>query len=153
MLPSKIDKSIENLETSIGKITPETILSIFQYTAPQHRMKLKFAIETGLRAGEQVALRVLDKKKPELGGVDFKANVVKVRIAKKRGADYTRCMELMGHADMSTTLMYKKHVENAERDEADAKAGSGTYGLDLNIDAPSGSDEPQDNIVAMVATG
>ena len=48
-------------------------------------MKLKFAIETGLRGGEQVALRVLDQKKPELGGVDFKANVVKVRIAKKRG--------------------------------------------------------------------
>ena len=85
MLPSKQDKSIENLEKSIGRITPETILRIFQHTAPQHRMKLKFAIETGLRAGEQVALRIFDQNKPELGGVNFKANVVKVRIAKKRG--------------------------------------------------------------------
>ena len=70
----------------------------------------------------------------------------------KRGGDFTRAMELMGHADMSTTLMYKEHVEDAERDEADAKAVSGTYGLDLNIAAPSDPDEPQDNIVAMVAT-
>ncbi len=249
IMPSKKDKSIENLEKSIGKITPETILSIFQHTSPQHRMKLKFAIETGLRAGEQVALKVYDPKKPELGGVDFKNNVVKVRIAKKRGAlasldfiggpkskkgrrtvpldpdfskalkeywmampvkmktegwlfptnkgtlsdnnnwrnrilypacdraglakderptwhglrhayataylnkrggDFTRAMELMGHADISTTLMYKEHVEDPERDEADAKAVSGTYKLDLDMD---GSDEPQGNVVPLRKAG
>ena len=52
----------------------------------------------------------------------------------KRGGDFTRAMELLGHADMSTTLMYKGHVEDAERDEADAKAVSGTYKLDLGMD-------------------
>jgi len=245
MLPSKVDKSIENLEKSIGKITPETILSIFQHTPPQHRMKVKFAIETGLRAGEQVALKVYDRRKPELGGVDFEKNVVKVRIAKKRGTlasldfiggpktkkgrrkvpldpdfskalkeywmampvkmkvegwlfptnkgtlsdnnnwrnrilykacdraglakderptwhglrhayataylnkrggDFTRAMELMGHADMSTTLMYKEHVEDVERDEADAKAVKDHYGLDLDMGVP---DEPQGNVVSL----
>ena len=70
-------------------------------------------------------------------------------LLNKRGADYTRCMELMGHADMSTTLMYKEHVEDAERDEADAKAVSGTYGLDLDMDAPGGSDEPQGKVVKL----
>ena len=29
-----------------------------------------------------------------------------------------------------------EHVEDAERDEADAKAVSGTYGLDLDMDGP-----------------
>ena len=58
-------------------------------------------------------------------------------LLNERGADYTRCMELMGHADMSTTLMYKEYVEDPERDEADAKAVSGTYGLDLNMAAPA----------------
>ena len=67
-------------------------------------------------------------------------------------------MELMGHADMSTTLMYKEHVEDAERDEADAKAVSGTYGLDLNMDRPDGSElqpafEPQGEVVQLVAAG
>ena len=68
-------------------------------------------------------------------------------LLNERGADYTRCMELMGHADMSTTLMYKEHVEDPERDEADAKAVSGTYKLDLDMD---GSDEPQGNVVKLV---
>ena len=58
-------------------------------------------------------------------------------LLNKRGADYVRCMELMGHAEMSTTLMYKEHVEHPERDEADAKAVSNTYGLDLNMAAPA----------------
>jgi len=40
-------------------------------------------------------------------------------------------MELMGHADMSTTLIYKEYAEDPERDEADAKAVSSTYGLNL----------------------
>jgi integrase len=249
ILPSKKDRSLELLEEAICRVDPETILRIFQNVELQHRMKVMFAIETGLRAGEQVALKVYDKKTPKLGGVDFKNNVVRVRIAKKRGklssldfiggpkskkgrrtvpldpdfskalkeywmampvkmktegwlfptekgtlsdnnnwrnrilypacdraglakderptwhglrhayataylnkhgGDIIRAMELMGHADMSTTLMYKEHVEDPERDEADAKAVSGTYKLDLDMD---GSDEPQGNVVPLRKAG
>jgi hypothetical protein len=83
ILPSKKDRSLELLEEAICRVDPETILRIFQDVELQHRMKVKFAIETGLRAGEQDALKVYDKKTPKLGGVDFKNNVVRVRIAKK----------------------------------------------------------------------
>ena len=33
--------------------------------------------------------------------------------------------------------MYKEHVEDPKRDEADARAVSDTYGLDLNMAAPA----------------
>jgi hypothetical protein len=46
--------------------------------------------------------------------------------------------------------MYKEHVEDPERDEADAKAVSGTYKLDLDMD---GSDEPQGNVVPLRKAG
>ena len=68
------------------------------------------------------------------------------RIAEKRGGDFIRCMELMGHADMKTTLIYKHIVHDPERDQAEASAVAS--GLRFTINRPDG-DAPDSNVVPL----
>ena len=68
------------------------------------------------------------------------------RIAEKRGGDFIRCMELMGHADMKTTLIYKHIVHDPERDQVEAFAVAS--GQDLTINAPK-DEGPGSNVVPL----
>ena len=214
----------------MAKVNPDNLQLILDNVLPLHKLKVLFALETGLRIGEQVAVKIFDPKKPELGGIDFKTNQMRVEQALKRGGTHaeayigtpkskqgvrlvpittelsqmikeywialpvkmktegwlfpsthgtrgcgsswrarilhpackkaglprdewprwhdlrhafattylntrgnntTRAMELMGHATMDTTLIYKHFVEDPERDQEDAAAisggGSGDY--------------------------
>ena len=42
-------------------------------------------METGLRIGEQVAVKIYNPKKPEIGGIDFKENIIHVEQTLKKG--------------------------------------------------------------------
>nr|ADI23574.1 integrase [uncultured nuHF2 cluster bacterium HF0770_42C12] len=69
----------------------------------------------------------------------------------KRGRDWIKAMELMGHADVSTTMMYKHIIDDPEQNEAIANDVEGFIGIDLdNLKSPP---EPASNIVKLVATG
>ena len=235
------------VKKAVAKVNPDNLQLILDRVAPQHQLKVLFALETGLRIGEQVAVKIYDPKKPEIGGIDFENNVVHVEQALKkgdthatnfigdpkslkgirqvpitpalslklkeywmelpikmkaerwlfptthgtigcgsnwrvrilyaacekaglprdewprwhdlrhafattylnnRGNNWVRATELMGHANIQTTMIYKHHVEDPERDQEDAKAVSG--GLRLKINSPAAV--PEDTtVVKLVA--
>ena len=74
----------ETTEDGAARIDSETLQKILDHVEPKHQLKVLFAANTGLRVGEQLALKVYDPKKPLEGGVDFKTNQVFVRTAVKR---------------------------------------------------------------------
>ena len=61
----------------------------------------------------------------------------------KRGNDFKRVMDLMGHADMRTTLIYSHVTEDNVRDEADREAIREAMPFDLTSDR----DAPAQNVV------
>ena len=67
-------------------------------------------------------------------------------LLNKRGADYTEAMELLGHADMSTTMMYKHIIRNPEKEKAIANDVDDYYD-----DLPSDGDP--DNVVPFRKAG
>ncbi len=57
----------------------------------------------------------------------------------EQGSDFKRVMDLMGHKDMRTTLIYAHLIEDRERDEKDRKVIAKGLPFDLtpNHDAPA----------------
>ena len=56
----------------------------------------------------------------------------------KRGGNFDRAKELMGHSSYQTTLLYRHHVVDEERDRADAEAVHGTWEVrELLPEAPN----------------
>ena len=41
------------LEKSVAKVNPDNLQKILDHIAPQHKLKILFAVETGLRIGER----------------------------------------------------------------------------------------------------
>ena len=86
--PNRVDLWHNKVKKSMAKVNPNNLQLILDNVLPQHKLKVLFALETGLRIGEQVAVKIFDPKKPELGGIDFKTNQVWVEQALKRGATH-----------------------------------------------------------------
>ncbi|MEO1971118.1 MAG: hypothetical protein ABGX07_06160, partial [Pirellulaceae bacterium] len=62
----------------------ETLATIVDHAAPEHKLKIVFACRTGIRQGEMLALKIFDKKKPLEGGIDFASNKVLIRKIGRR---------------------------------------------------------------------
>ena len=75
--PNRVDLWHNKVKKSMAKVNPDNLQLILDNVLPQHKLKVLFALETGLRIGEQVAVKIFDPKKPELGGIDFKTNQVR----------------------------------------------------------------------------
>jgi len=73
----------------MARVNPDNLQAILTHVAPQHKLKVLFALETGLRVGEQVAVKIYNPKKPDIGGIDFKTNIVHVEQALKMGAKHS----------------------------------------------------------------
>jgi len=86
--PNRVDLWHNKVKNSMAKVKPDYLQLILDNVLPQHKLKVLFALETGLRIGEQVAVKIFDPKKPELGGIDFKTNQVRVEQALKRGGTH-----------------------------------------------------------------
>ena len=86
ILPNIRELQKESFRNSIAKVAPENIQKILNAipTMPE-KLTVMFACQTGLRASEQVMIRIYDPKRPELGGIDFANNSVWVEQALKRG--------------------------------------------------------------------
>ena len=225
------------VDRGVAKVSPENLQRILDHVAPEHQLKVLFALETGLRISEQVAIKIFDPKRVAEGGIDFKKNTVHVTRAlkmgetysgsyigepksksgrrvipvdphlsqmlkeyymalpvkmktegwlfptthgtrgdssnwrerilykacrkaglerelwptwhmlrhayattylHKRGGNFDRAKELMGHSSYQTTLLYRHHVVDEERDRADAGAVHGTWEVrELPPEAPN----------------
>jgi len=79
----------KKLKRDMARVDPDNLQTILSHVEPQHKLKVLFALETGLRIGEQVAVKIYDPKKPEVGGIEFKTNIVHVEQALKKGAKHS----------------------------------------------------------------
>ena len=61
----------------------------------------------------------------------------------KRGSDWRRVMQLLGHTDMRTTMIYAHAIEDTVRDEADREAIAEAMPFDLTPN----HDDPAQNVV------
>ena len=75
----------QKLKRDMARVDPDNLQTILSHVEPQHKLKVLFALETGLRIGEEVAVKIYDPKEPDIGGIDFKTNIVHVEQALKMG--------------------------------------------------------------------
>ena len=62
-----------------------------------------------------------------------------------QGSDWVKCMERMGHADMSTTMMYKHVVVNAEEEQTESEEVQDYYSTKLDQQ----QEVPKTNVVPL----
>ena len=74
----------------MARVDPNNLQAILTHVAPQHKSKVLFALETGLRIGEQVAVKIYDPKDPDTGGIEFKTNIVYVEQTLEEGGQALR---------------------------------------------------------------
>ena len=65
----------------------------------------------------------------------------------EEGKDWPHAMELMRHKHMSTTLLYRKHVEDKQRDTRNASSVANRQGLKVPQIGNDQSPDPH-NVVA-----
>lgn len=89
VLPNRVQKWKEKRAAGAAKVHPDNVRAILAHTPDEHKSKIRFAIYAGLRISEQLTLKVIDRKadwyEPQMGGIDFKENVVLVRNSLSRG--------------------------------------------------------------------
>ena len=87
ILPSKVRRAIKKLREDVPKVSPDTIQRIMsEVEGHKERLILLTAMQTGLRVGELVMVRIYQKKYHNKGGLDFEGNAIWVFEALKRGA-------------------------------------------------------------------
>lgn len=92
--PERNEVGVRKIKKALAKLDTDNLQRILNNVAPQHQLRVLFAMETGLRIGEQVAVKIYDPKKPEIGGIDFKEKITAPQMP-------------------ITALHFKKHLEIA----------------------------------------
>ena len=81
--PDLTEERILKTIAKVAKVSWDTLEKIVQHCAPEDRLKIIFAARTGIRQGEQIALKVYRQKHPLEGGIDFDNYKIHVRTAMK----------------------------------------------------------------------
>ena len=82
-LPNFDEEKIKWTIAACAKVQFSTLEKIVQHCTPEDRLKIIFAARTGIRQGEQIALKVYRQKHPLEGGIDFDKVKIYIRTAMK----------------------------------------------------------------------